>query len=242
MKDDRIDILGCTSAQFVDYAARSGVHRHNALGLYQQFFREQCLDLDVPDIQTPDVQVAYSVREGETVKFIQTDGAGREIESVIIPGVSKSGRRRATLCVSSQIGCAMGCEFCETAQMGLIANLSAAQIVVQWFAARFELGYTIDNIVFMGMGEPLDNIHAVLQAIRVLTDHHGPSIAPSRITVSTVGRTRGITTIAELRRAGTLGPVRLAVSINAPNDSIRGRIMPSNRAEPMDALMEAMNQ
>jgi 23S rRNA (adenine2503-C2)-methyltransferase len=134
----------------------------------------------------------------------------------------------------------MGCCFCETAQMGLMKNLTASQIVVQALAAKFDFATNVNNIVFMGMGEPMDNFDAVLQSIRVLSDRNGLSIAPAGITVSTVGRTEGIVRLAELARTPGFGKLRLAVSINAPNDEIRSRLMPINRATPMAELMQAM--
>src|SRR5262249_42285389 len=155
-----------------------------------------------------------------------------------------NGAMTRTLCVSSQVGCAMGCTFCETAQMGLMSNLSASDIVAQWFAARFGgVGSPdITNIVFMGMGEPMDNLDAVIQAIRILTDQNGPAIPPARISVSTVGRPAGIQRLAQLARQPGFHKLRLAVSINAPNDAIRSQIMPINRSTPMAALMDAMRQ
>ena len=101
---------------------------------------------------------------------------GLEVESVILPLTGRTGRQRRTLCVSSQVGCAMGCTFCETAQMGLMRHLTASEIILQWHVARHHLGEEITNIVFMGMGEPLDNVESVIQAIRVLVDRRGPSL------------------------------------------------------------------
>lgn len=162
-----------------------------------------------------------------------------ETESVVIPMCNHTGVSH-TLCVSSQIGCAMGCTFCETAQMGLIRSLTAEEIVAQWWAARHHLGHTIRNIVFMGMGEPLDNIEAVIEAVGILTDHRGPSITMRRITISTVGRLDALTRLREqARRPGWRG-LNLAVSINAPNDEIRSRIMPINRAMPLADLVAAL--
>lgn len=164
-----------------------------------------------------------------------------ETESVLIPMISKLGELTYTLCVSSQIGCAMNCGFCETAQMGLIRNLTAAEIVAQWWVARhLVLKGPIDNIVFMGMGEPMDNYDEVEQAIRVLADHNGPSVAASKITVSTVGRIDGLKRYARLVAERGFYRLGLAISINAPSDAIRDRIMPINRAMPMAALRDAV--
>lgn len=179
--------------------------------------------------------VARHVRDGELTKFVQRLPDGLETESVIIP-MRMGERAWFSLCVSSQVGCAMGCTFCETAQLGLLRNLTAADIVGQVVAARRVFGAEVKKIVFMGMGEPMDNLDAVLQAVRVLTDPSGLSISKRRVTISTVGRVDGI------RRLASTGwqYLQLAVSLNAPNDEIRSRIMPINRAEPMALLREAM--
>ena len=175
-------------------------------------------------------------------------GAELEIESVLIPMIGRTHHLCYTLCVSSQVGCAMGCGFCQTAQMGLIRSLRPEEIVGQWFAAKHIVaaerlkrpGLDITNIVFMGMGEPMDNVENVIQAIAVLTDRRGPSIAMSKITVSTVGRVDGIERLAESVRQPGWHRLSLAVSLNAPNDEIRGRIMPINRAVPLAKLRTAM--
>ena len=179
-------------------------------------------------------------------------GAPLETESVIIPMRGIRGARWQTLCLSSQVGCRMGCAFCETARMGLVRNLTAAEIVQQFLVARdllldrdavparqfryFASG--IHNIVFMGMGEPLDNFEAVTQAIRVLSDPHGLNFPHAQITVSTVGRIDG------LRRLAALGwpNLRLAISLNASRDALRSPLMPVNRAMPLAALRRALDE
>ncbi|MEM1184014.1 MAG: radical SAM protein [Planctomycetota bacterium] len=163
-----------------------------------------------------------------------------DIESVVIPMVGRTGTRTFTLCVSSQVGCAMGCGFCETAQMGLIRSLSAEEIAGQWWAATHVLGKQIDNIVFMGMGEPLDNIDEVIRAIGVLTDHNGAGVPMSRITVSTVGRIDGLKKLDEVVKREGWRRLGLAVSINAPNDRVRDELMPINRGMPMLELRDAL--
>ncbi len=194
--------------------------------------------------------------EGTVVKFAQRV-RGRaaadpdlETESVLIPMIGKKGRRTYTVCVSSQVGCAMGCTFCQTAQMGLIRSLTAAEIVAQWFAARhvvlpdpahgLDPDAAITNIVFMGMGEPLDNLDAVLDAIEVLTDPRGGCVPMSKVTISTVGRLDGIRRVNEKVRQHGWHRLGFAVSLNAPNDAIRSTIMPINRAMPMQALRDAL--
>lgn len=176
-------------------------------------------------------RVVKRIDDSGVVKFVTRLSDGLDIESVIIPM-----HRRHTLCVSSQVGCRMGCRFCRTGRMGLIRNLNAGEIVEQVFAARHRLGFDVRNVVFMGMGEPLDNLDNVVQAIRVLEDQRGMDIARRYITVSTAGLIDGIDRLARLE----YGPVNLAVSLNAPNDDIRSRIMPVNRNNPMAALKTAM--
>ncbi len=163
-----------------------------------------------------------------------------ETESVLIPMIGRTGDRTHTLCVSSQVGCAMGCTFCETAQMGLVRSLTAAEIVGQWFAASHVLGMRPRNIVFMGMGEPMDNLDEVIRAIAVLTDSRGAGHPMNKITVSTVGRLDGIARLAEQVHRPGWHRLNLAVSVNAADDETRSRIMPINRAMPMEALREAL--
>ena len=179
-------------------------------------------------------------------------GPGLETESVIIPMSNFHGTTWNTLCVSSQVGCRMGCTFCETARMGLVRNLSAAEIVSQFLVARDLLAEPdvgraapyryfasgMRNIVFMGMGEPLDNLDEVAQAIRVLCEPNGIAFPMSQITVSTVGRIDG------LRRLGELGwpNLRLAISLTAPTDELRSRLVPINNAMPLADLHRALRE
>jgi 23S rRNA (adenine2503-C2)-methyltransferase len=171
----------------------------------------------------------------------QPDAPHLETESVVIPMIGRKGVLTHTLCVSSQVGCAMGCTFCQTAQMGLIRHLHPREIVQQWWAARHILGVdSITNIVFMGMGEPLDNLDNVIAAIAILTDHSGPAMPMSKISVSTVGRIDGLRRLAEQVRQPGWHRLNLAVSLNAPTDAIRSTIMPINRAMPLRPLRDAI--
>ncbi len=179
--------------------------------------------------------VVREQRDDELVKFVQQHADGLETESVIVP-MRRRGKAWNSLCVSSQIGCARGCTFCETAQLGLLRQLTPAEIVGQVVAAQRFFGAKIRNVVFMGMGEPLDNLDNVIQSVRVLTDTSGLSIGMGSIRISTVGRADGIRRLAELG----WHRLNLAVSLNAPNDEIRSAIMPINRSEPMIVLRDAM--
>ncbi len=233
-----VPILGLTFDEFAREALARGVKQPRALAAYRAAFREGAA-LE-PWIAIDRQPVVTTQIEGETTKFCQRHDDGLETESVLIPMHRKSGETTRTLCVSSQIGCAMGCRFCETAQMGLMRNLSASEIVAQWFAATHEIGVRPKNLVFMGMGEPMDNLDAVLQAVRVLAHHDGGGMAASNIAISTVGRVDGIARFAAFVRERGFHRCNLAVSLNAPNDEIRASIMPINRKHPMAELREAM--
>lgn len=185
--------------------------------------------------------------DGDTYKFLlKLEGrsareSALESESVVIPM-----KAYKTLCVSSQVGCKMGCRFCETAQMGFLRNLTAGEIVAQVFTARFVLNEPVENIVFMGMGEPTDNLDAVIRAIRILTDQRGLRFPLRSVTVSTVGNVPGMRRLTEAARntlqEGGLRGLRLAVSLNAPDDTVRTGLMPVNAAHDMAALKEAFLQ
>lgn len=196
----------------------------NALQLYKEI-------LAITDFSV--LPIVGERQEGHTGKFLLKTEDNLEIESVLIP--MQSG---GTLCVSSQIGCQMGCSFCETGRMGLLRNLTAADIIAQVFTARFTLRFSFRNIVFMGMGEPFDNYEKVMQAFRILTDPHGFGFGPGRITVSTSGCVEGIEKLMQ-----ETGPIpNLAVSVNAPDNLLRNRLMPVNRKHDMQALYEVMDR
>jgi len=241
------NIFSLTHDQFVDAVfQRYGKTAHYSSPVYRQIMKNGQTDLSVPDpagrisqwLDQPESdggpiwgKVVKRIDDGGVVKFVTRLADGLDIESVIIPM-----HRRHTLCVSSQVGCRMGCRFCRTGKMGLIRNLDAGEIVEQVFAARHGLGIDVRNVVFMGMGEPLDNLDKVIQAIRVLEDQRGMDIARRYITVSTAGLIDGIDRLARMDD----GPVNLAVSLNAPDDGIRSQIMPVNRNNPMAALKASL--
>ncbi len=156
------------------------------------------------------------------------------VESVYIPYAS-----HVTLCISSQVGCAMGCTFCYTAKMGLVRHLSTAEIVDQVVQARrlaLENDSLITNIVFMGMGEPLHNYDNVLQATHILIDQQGLDFSRRRVTVSTSGL------VDPMRRFMEHSDAQLAVSLNATNDLVRSKIMPINDRWDLAELMKALHE
>jgi 23S rRNA (adenine2503-C2)-methyltransferase len=179
--------------------------------------------------------VVAELHEADLTKYVQRLHDGLEVECVVVP-MQRSRGGWETLCVSSQVGCARACVFCETGQMGLLRNLTPAEIIGQVVAAQRQHGQRVRNVVFMGMGEPFDNIDNLFQALHILRDRNGLSFGAERLTVSTVGRVAGIRRLARLgwRR------INLAVSLNAPNDEIRSAIMPHNRLEPLAVLREAL--
>lgn len=255
--------LGLTSDEFV---ARARERRHargaaGALEAYRRVFREGLGTFGPAGVHLPPVRRTFreDSPEGEVVKFTQeVPGPAPqghrarptpalrpgletlETESVLIPMIGSTGERHYTLCVSSQVGCAMGCTFCETAQMGLLRSLTAGEIVGQWFAATHAIGIRPRNIVFMGMGEPMDNFDEVFQAIAVLKDHNGAHVPVSNITVSTVGRVDGIRRMAEKIREPGWHRLGIALSLNAPNDADRSSIMPINRVWNLGEVQRAL--
>lgn len=227
-----MDLLGLT---FDELQAEARPRPHMVQSVRDAYRSAMRGESDVGPLPFDLRPIVRTAEDGELVKFIQQMADGLETESVVIP-MGGGHRTWKTLCVSSQIGCARGCTFCETAQLGLVRQLTPAEIVGQVVAARRFLAADVRNVVFMGMGEPCDNLDAVIQAVRVLSDSCGLSMAKGRITISTVGRVDGI------RRLSSLGwrRLNLAVSLNAPNDAIRSQIMPINRVDDMASLREAM--
>ncbi|GMH20718.1 hypothetical protein Nepgr_022559 [Nepenthes gracilis] len=170
-----------------------------------------------------------------TRKILFTLEDGLVIETVVIP----CSRGRTTVCVSSQVGCAMNCQFCYTGRMGLRRHLTAAEIVEQAVFARrlltSEVG-SITNVVFMGMGEPLHNIENVIRAVDIMVDEHGLHFSPRKVTVSTSGL------VPQLKRFLRESNCALAVSLNATTDEVRSWIMPINRKYSMGLLLETLRE
>jgi 23S rRNA (adenine2503-C2)-methyltransferase len=184
-------------------------------------------------ITHPRVELRQTSRDG-TVKYLLRLEDGKAVEAVYIPE-----KTRVTLCISSQIGCPLGCTFCLTAKMGLVRNLTPGEIAGQVAVLAGEHGLEANgyNLVFMGMGEPLNNYDHVLAAFRLLTDPEGPGIAAKHITLSTAGVVPGIRRLArEVPRP------RLAVSLSATTDALRNELMPINRAYPLAELFKSLRE
>ena len=168
-----------------------------------------------------------------TIKWLFDVGGGNAVETVYIPEPD-----RGTLCVSSQAGCAVGCRFCSTGHQGFSRNLATSEIIAQLWFAEHRLrqpdgGRVIDNVVMMGMGEPLQNYAALLPALRTMLDDHGYGLSRRRVTVSTSG------VVPMIDRLRDDCPVALAVSLHAGDDALRDSLVPLNRKYPIDELLQA---
>ncbi len=180
------------------------------------------------DCTLPRVSRVSDSQDG-TAKLLVELGDGEVVESVVIPR-----EERLTLCISSQVGCAIDCAFCATARLGLRRNLDPGEIVAQVLHARVKASpHPLTNYVFMGMGEPLANYDRLLRAIEIMTSRWGLGISPRRITVSTAGL------VPQLERLARETSVHIAVSLTAARDELRDRLMPINKRYPLAELMEA---
>lgn len=186
------------------------------------------------EVRTAEVLTEQVAGDGTRKWLLRLDG-GNCIETVFIPEAG-----RGTLCVSSQIGCALECSFCATGYQGFNRNLSVAEIVGQLWLAHQALGFRgqdssspITNIVLMGMGEPLLNFDHVITAINIMLDDDGYGLSKRRVTVSTSG------VIPALRRLKEVTDVSLAVSLHAPDDALRNELVPLNKKYPIKELLEA---
>lgn len=189
--------------------------------------------LDKAEIKVPDLLVEQKSADG-TCKWLLDVGTGNGVETVFIPEDT-----RGTLCISSQIGCALECMFCSTGRQGFNRNLTTAEIIGQLWWANKALGVTpkdervISNVVMMGMGEPLANFDNVVTALSIMLDDHGYGLSRRRVTVSTSGM------IPQMDRLKEIMPVALAISLHASNDQVRDKLIPLNKKYPLNQLMSA---
>ncbi len=188
---------------------------------------------EVAEITVPDIASELPSEDG-TRKWVLRLQDGQCIETVFIPE-----KDRGTLCISSQVGCALDCTFCSTARQGFNRNLSVAEIIGQIWVAEQRLNpgrrerRAVSNVVLMGMGEPLLNFNHVVTAINVMLDDHGYGLSKRRVTLSTSG------VIPALDRLSDHVDVSLAVSLHAPNNALRDQLVPLNRKYPVEDLMAA---
>lgn len=240
-------LLGCSAAELEDWVVSQGQKAFRGRQLHDWLYAKGARSLDditvLPkswrsSLRDEDVtigrlkEVHRSVASDATTKLLLATDDGETIETVGIPT-----DQRLTVCVSSQVGCPMACRFCATGKDGLQRSLHTHEIVDQVLSVREAMDRRPSHIVFMGMGEPLLNSQAVLEAIRCINDDLG--IGQRRITVSTVGVPKTLPQLAELALE-TLGRAQftLAVSLHAPNQQLREELIPTAHAYPYDDLLE----
>jgi len=185
---------------------------------------------EVAEVRLPEIVFEQPARDG-TIKWILELTDGQRIETVYIPDGDRS-----TICVSSQVGCALDCSFCSTAQQGFNRNLSAGEIIGQVWQATREIGKIPTNVVMMGMGEPLANFQPVVTAMDMMQDDLTYMISKYRVTLSTSG------VVPNLLRLREVSDVSLAVSLHAPTNELRDQLVPINKKYPLEQLLAACRE
>jgi len=245
---ERTNLLGLTPALLEGFCAELGAQPFRARQLLNWLYKrgvsdfEQMTDLakdfrgklaERAEVRLPQIITAQRSTDG-CCKWLLRADASQAYEMVYIPEAD-----RGTLCISSQVGCALDCSFCATAQQGFNRNLTTAEIVGQVWLANRELGFhpagdrIVTNVVLMGMGEPLANFRNVVPAMRIMLDDLGFDLSRRRVTLSTSGLVPQIYKLAEVIN------VALAVSLHAPDDALRNELVPINRRHPISELLEA---
>lgn len=239
---ERKPLIGLTLEGLRRVAALCGMPQFAAKQMARRLYVNRCTDIDqmtelskaarqrlkdegyVVGLEAPLTQAEST--DG-TVKYLFPGVGGHNVEAVYIPD-----GERATLCVSSQAGCKMACTFCMTGRQGFHGNLTSAQIINQVLA--IPQSQELTNLVFMGMGEPLDNLPAVLEAIEILTAPWGMAWSPKRITVSSIGKIRELRTLIETTK------VHIAISLHSPLPKERLKLMPVEKGMPMHDVLELL--
>ncbi|ACL69750.1 23S rRNA (adenine(2503)-C(2))-methyltransferase RlmN [Halothermothrix orenii] len=222
------------ASQLFNWIYRNGVDEFSRMNNLPLVLREE---LEEKSYLTKLKIVNKSKAEDGTVKYLWELKDGETIESVFIPYEGS----RNSVCISSQVGCSLGCKFCATGLTGLIRNLTPGEIVDQVLQIQKEISNDkygsprVSNVVFMGMGEPLANMKSVLKAIEIMNDSKGLNIGKRKITVSTSGLVPQIKELADKKLQ-----IVLAISLNAPNNALRDKLMPINRKFPLEKLLEAV--
>ncbi|KTC69374.1 Fe-S containing enzyme [Legionella birminghamensis] len=217
--------------QVMQWIHQAGYHDFSQMTNLGKALRERLSQ--IAEIRLPEIVTCQQSKDG-TCKWLLKLDCGNCIETVFIPEAN-----RGTLCVSSQVGCALNCSFCSTAKQGFNRNLSTAEIIGQvWLAVRTlseDNGHHdkhITNVVMMGMGEPLLNFDNVVAAMDIMMDDLAYGLSKRRVTLSTSG------VLPELERLKKVSPVALAVSLHAPNDELRNVLVPINKKYPLEQLMK----
>lgn len=237
---EKIDLKNFTLPELEGFLAGKGKEKFRATQIFKWMYQNDARSFEEMTNLSKDLreELSTTARIGNlepealeigsdgTRKYLFALEDGETVESVIIPDEGRN-----TLCISSQVGCAMGCEFCLTGTFKLTRNLTTSEIVNQVCAARRDAD--IRNIVLMGMGEPLHNVENVVRALQIMIDGNGLQFSNRRVTVSTCGL------VPEMDILGKGVTVNLAVSLNATTDELRSRIMPVNRSYSLKELMDA---
>ncbi|MDE6230058.1 MAG: 23S rRNA (adenine(2503)-C(2))-methyltransferase RlmN [Muribaculaceae bacterium] len=246
-KEEKRTLIGMTLAELQDVAYRGGMPRFVGKQLAEWLYSKRAASFDemvniskknkewlAANYEIGRVAPSKASKSADgTVKYLFPVGGGRTIESVYIPD-----KERATICVSSQVGCKMNCYFCATGKMGFKANLTAAQIINQILSvppADAPHMNPLTNVVFMGMGEPLDNFQEVSRVIEILTAPWGLAWSPKRITVSTVGK------MPQLKDLLDKTQVHVAVSVHTADVAQRESMMPAQKAFPISTVMKVLS-
>src|SRR3954466_11957015 len=261
---DKANLLDFSLPRMTEWFAAQGEKPFRAKQVFQWIHQRGVADFDaMTDIakslreklrQTAEVRAPAILSEHRstdgTVKWLFDVGIGNGIETVYIPEDD-----RGTLCVSSQVGCALDCKFCSTGRQGFNRDLGVAEIIGQLWVANNRLEQMeregistrledvesrsprpVRNVVMMGMGEPLNNFQPVVDSMSIMLDDRGYGLSRRRVTLSTSG------VVPNIRKLAAALPVALAVSLHAPNDEIRSRIMPVNDAYPIAKLLDACRE
>lgn len=238
------NFFGLTLANLEMQIAALGKEKYRARQLFRWVYNQGHLDFremtNIPkglrtifsqmfSLESLPVMETLPSRDG-SIKFVLSTEDGETIESILMPE-----KKRTTLCVSTQIGCRMGCKFCVTGKMGFRRNLTASEIVGQMITVREYLRVSgkdpVTNIVLMGMGEPMDNVDNVMTALDILKDQNGLDLSYRKITLSSVGLIDGLMALDAKTAV-------FAISLNAPDDAIRSRLMPINRLYPIGRIID----
>jgi len=261
---DRVNLLDFNLPALTDWFATQGEKPFRARQVFQWIHQRGIADFDamtdlakslreklkeIAEVKPPAILSEHRSADG-TVKWLFDVGIGNGIETVYIPEDD-----RGTLCVSSQVGCALDCKFCSTGRQGFNRDLRVGEIIGQLWVANNRLeelereGIStrledvesrsprpVSNVVMMGMGEPLNNFQPVVDSMSIMLDDRGYGLSRRRVTLSTSG------VVPNIRKLAAALPVALAVSLHAPNDEIRSRIMPVNDAYPIAKLLDACRE
>lgn len=253
----KTNLKALTQTELAQFCEHLGLEKFRANQVFQWLYQKSASGFDEMTNLSKQLrarldEVAYITRiipveqqesSDGTIKFLfklNDEGQDYKIEAVLIPDFFDDGAaRRLTVCVSSQVGCVFGCAFCATGKMGLFRSLTHGEIAdqVQFINAVAEAKYgkKITNIVYMGMGEPLHNYNAVVESARIISHPLSIELSPKRITVSTVGLTKQIKKLAD-----DAEEFNLAISLHAPTDAKRDKIMPINASMNLQSLEEAV--